>query len=56
LPEEETSSMNLAKHCFNAGANATITGNYLTTSGNKICDDKKMISELNLKIRKRGLA
>ena len=42
------------KNCFNAGANATITGNYLTTSGNKICDDKKMISELNLEVRKNG--
>lgn len=40
------------KNCFNAGANATITGNYLTTSGNKICDDKKMISELKLEVRK----
>ncbi len=38
----------LGKECFNSGANATITGNYLTTSGNKICDDKKMISELKL--------
>ncbi|WP_061995399.1 biotin synthase BioB [Clostridium sp. ATCC 25772] len=37
--------------CFNSGANATITGNYLTTSGNKICDDKKMITELNLEVR-----
>lgn len=42
------------KNCFNAGANATITGNYLTTSGNKICDDKKMISDLKLKVRKNG--
>lgn len=42
------------KNCFNAGANATITGNYLTTSGNKICDDKKMISELSLEVRKNG--
>lgn len=40
------------KNCFNAGANATITGNYLTTSGNKICDDHKMISELKLEVRK----
>jgi biotin synthase len=40
------------KNCFNAGANATITGNYLTTSGNKICDDKKMIGELKLRVRK----
>lgn len=42
------------KNCFNAGANATITGNYLTTSGNKICDDKKLIDELNLEVRKNG--
>lgn len=42
------------KNCFNAGANATITGNYLTTSGNKICDDKIMISELNFEVRKNG--
>ena len=42
------------KKCFNAGANATITGNYLTTSGNKICDDKKMVRELNLEVRKNG--
>lgn len=40
------------KNCFNAGANATITGNYLTTSGNKICDDKEMIKSVNLEIRK----
>ncbi len=42
------------KNCFNAGANAAITGNYLTTSGNKICDDKKMIIELKLELRKNG--
>ncbi|MDP4145534.1 MAG: biotin synthase BioB [Bacillota bacterium] len=42
------------KNCFNAGANATITGNYLTTSGNKICDDKKMVCDLNLAVRKNG--
>ena len=42
------------KNCFNAGANATITGNYLTTSGNKICDDKKMINNLKLEVRKNG--
>lgn len=40
------------KNCFNAGANATITGNYLTTSGNKICDDKEMVRELKLEVRK----
>jgi biotin synthase len=42
------------KNCFKAGANATITGNYLTTSGNKICDDKKMVSELKLEVRING--
>ena len=42
------------KNCFNAGANATITGNYLTTSGNKICDDMKMVRELKLEVRKNG--
>ncbi|HEY5561128.1 MAG TPA: biotin synthase BioB [Clostridiaceae bacterium] len=42
------------KNCFNAGVNATITGNYLTTSGNKICDDKKMISDLLLEVRENG--
>lgn len=40
------------KQCFKAGANATITGNYLTTSGNKICDDREMISQLNYDFRK----
>lgn len=40
------------KQCFKSGANATITGNYLTTSGNKICDDRKMINQLNYKFRK----
>lgn len=39
------------KNCFQAGANATITGNYLTTSGNKIVDDKKMISNLHLEVK-----
>ena len=42
------------KNCFKAGANATITGNYLTTSGNKICDDMKMVNDLNLEVRKNG--
>lgn len=42
------------KNCFNAGANATITGNYLTTSGNKICDDKKMVIDLKLEVRKNS--
>jgi biotin synthase len=37
--------------CFRAGANATITGNYLTTSGNKICDDKRMLAEMGFGIK-----
>ena len=37
--------------CFGAGANATITGNYLTTSGNKICDDKVMLVEMGYELR-----
>lgn len=40
------------RNCFNSGANATITGNYLTTSGNKICDDKDMLKKLNYALRK----
>lgn len=37
---------------FKAGANATITGNLLTTCGNKIKDDKKMIKSIGLKVGK----
>lgn len=39
---------NFGKGCFRAGANATISGNYLTTSGNKINDDIEMIKSLGL--------
>ena len=39
------------ENCFNAGANATITGNYLTTTGNKIVDDMKMVKELKMTVR-----
>lgn len=38
------------RECFRVGANATISGNYLTTSGNKIKDDIEMITSLNLKV------
>lgn len=36
---------------FKAGANATITGNLLTTCGNKICDDRTMIKSLGLELK-----
>lgn len=39
------------KNCFKAGANATISGNYLTTSGNKIKDDIEMIASLELEVK-----
>lgn len=35
---------------FRGGANATITGNLLTTCGNKIKDDKKLIKGLGLEV------
>lgn len=36
--------------CLRAGANATISGNYLTTVGNKIVDDIKMIKDVGMEI------
>lgn len=39
------------KKCFTVGANATISGDYLTTSGNKIKEDIEMIKKLGLKIK-----
>lgn len=42
------------RDCFKAGVNATITGNYLTTSGNKVNDDIKMIKDLDLEVRTNG--
>lgn len=43
---------NFGEKCFKVGANATITGNYLTTCGNNIWDDKKMIKRLGLEVSK----
>lgn len=40
------------KHAFEYGANATITGNLLTTCGNTIADDMKMLSEMGLEVKK----
>lgn len=42
---------NNGNKAFKAGANATITGNLLTTCGNKICDDRKMIKSLGLELK-----
>lgn len=42
---------NNGEKAFKVGANATITGNLLTTCGNKICDDKKMIKALGLDLK-----
>lgn len=39
------------QNCFKVGANATITGNYLTTSGNKIVDDIEMIKNIGLEVK-----
>ena len=41
----------LGKSAFEAGANAAITGDMLTTHGVTINDDKKMIESLNYKVR-----
>lgn len=39
------------KKAFMSGANATITGNLLTTCGNNISDDRNMIKSLDLKVK-----
>lgn len=41
----------LGKSAFEAGANAAITGDMLTTHGVTINDDKRMIESLNYKVR-----
>lgn len=38
------------ENAFKGGANATITGNLLTTCGNKIKDDKKLIEKVGMRI------
>ena len=38
------------KKAFRSGANAAITGDFLTTSGNKIDDDKAMLLEMGFRI------
>lgn len=42
---------NQGKEAFNFGANATITGNYLTTCGNKTKDDRKMLKDLGFELK-----
>ncbi|EHK2363718.1 MAG: biotin synthase BioB [Clostridium perfringens] len=41
---------NFGENAFKAGANATITGNLLTTCGNKIKDDKRLIENIGMRI------
>lgn len=40
------------ERAFRGGANATITGNLLTTCGNKIKDDRELIKRLGLELNK----
>ncbi|WP_024613152.1 biotin synthase BioB [Clostridium sp. Ade.TY] len=46
---------NNGENAFNVGANATITGNLLTTCGNKITDDLNMIYKIGLKVCKKNM-
>ncbi|WP_194190146.1 biotin synthase BioB [Clostridium chrysemydis] len=43
---------NYGEEAFKSGASATITGNLLTTCGNKIKDDIKLIEKLGLRVEK----
>lgn len=45
-----TLMQDLGKECFKCGANGMITGNMLTTIGNQVSLDKKMIESLGFKI------
>lgn len=42
---------NYGENAFKSGANATISGNLLTTCGNNILEDRKMIRNLGLKVK-----
>ena len=42
---------NYGELAFKCGANATISGDLLTTCGNSIADDIKMIEKLGFEIR-----
>ncbi len=48
----EITFKNRQSEIFEAGANAIVIGDYLTTSGEKISKDKQMIESLGLKIAK----
>jgi biotin synthase len=47
----EKNLRDLQSWMFYAGANSTMIGNYLTTTGRKIEDDLKMIKDLNLELQ-----
>ena len=40
------------KKAFHSGANTTLTGNLLTTSGSSIANDFKMLNELGFETNK----
>ncbi|HEY4481228.1 MAG TPA: hypothetical protein VI489_00075, partial [Candidatus Brocadiaceae bacterium] len=47
----EKNLRDLQSWMFYAGANSTMIGNYLTTTGRKIEDDLEMIKDLNLELQ-----
>lgn len=47
----ETNLRDLQSWMFYAGANSTMLGNYLTTTGRKIDDDLRMIKDLKLELK-----
>jgi biotin synthase len=48
----ETTFKERQNEIFEAGANAIVIGDYLTTSGEAINSDKQMIESLGLKVAK----